>query len=108
RIIFANGSGRRTADVRGWTIPTPGSVGIAHVREQNEETQPAACATHLANFAAMIRHKGNEKTSDIPLPSAAIEMLALEAVSRDLNIAGLMEEFLVAAIKKTSTRSILR
>jgi hypothetical protein len=108
RITSANGSGRHTVDVRGGTIPTPGSVGIAHVREQNEVSQPTACATHLANFAAMIRHKGKEKTTDIPLPSAAIEMLALEAVSRDLNIAGLMGEVLVAAINKDMIREILR
>src|SRR5262249_28267818 len=49
RIIFANGSGRRTADVRGWTIATPGSVGIAYVREQKEVSQPATRATPLAN-----------------------------------------------------------
>jgi hypothetical protein len=108
RIISANGSGRRTADVRGGTIPTPGSVGIAHVREQKEVSQPAARATHLANFAVMMRHKGKEKTTDIPLPSAAIEVLALEAMSRDLNIAGLIGEVLVAAINKDMIQKILR
>jgi hypothetical protein len=105
RIILSNGS-HHTAAARG--IPTPGSVGIAHVREQKEVSQPAACATHLANFAVMMRHKGKEKTTDIPLPSAAIEVLALEAMSRDLNIAGLIGQVLVAAINKDMIQKILR
>jgi hypothetical protein len=35
RIILSNGS-HHTLDVRGRTIPAPGSVGIAHVREQKD------------------------------------------------------------------------
>jgi hypothetical protein len=79
-------------------------LGIAHVREQKEVSQPAARATHLANFAVMMRHKGKEKTTDIPLPSTAIEVLSLEAMSRGLNIAGLIGEVLVAAINKDMIR----
>jgi hypothetical protein len=56
----------------------------------------------------MMRYKDKEKTSDIPVPSAAIEVLALEAMSRDLNIAGLMGEVLVAAINKDMIREIMR
>jgi hypothetical protein len=108
RIISANGSGRHTADVRGGIIPTPCSVGIAHVREQREVSQPAARAAPLANFAIMMRHKGKEKTTDIPLPSPAIEVLALEAMSRDLDIAELVEQILVSAINKDMIHKILR
>ena len=108
RIISANGSGRRTVDVRGGTIPTPGSVGIAYVREQKEVSQPAARATPLANFAIMMRHRGKEQATDIPLSSAAIEVLALEAMLRDLNIAGLIGEVLVEAINKDMIRELLR
>src|SRR5262249_55398898 len=108
RIISANGSGRRTADVRGGTIPTPGSVGIAYVREQKEVSQPAARATPLANFAIMMRHRGKEQATDIPLSSAAIEVWALEALSRNLNTADLMGEFLVEAINKDMIRELLR
>src|SRR5499433_4413606 len=39
RIILSNGS-HHTPDVRG--IPAPCSVGIAHVRDQNEVSQPVA------------------------------------------------------------------
>jgi hypothetical protein len=105
RTILSNGS-HHTADVR--RIPTPGSVGIAHAREQKEVSQPAARATHLANFAVMMRHKGKEKTIDLSLPSPAIEVLAVEAISRDLNIAELIGQVLVAALNKDMIQRILR
>ena len=79
RIISPNGSGRHTADVRGRAIPTPGAVGIAHVREQKEVSQLAARAAPSAKFAITMRHRGKDQTSDIELPSSAIEALALEA-----------------------------
>jgi hypothetical protein len=107
RIISANGSGRHTVDVRGRTIPTPCSIGIAHVREQKEVSQPTARATPMANFAIMMRHRGKERATDIPLSSAAIEALALEAMSRDLDIAGLVGQVLVAAINKDMIQKIL-
>ena len=77
RIILSNGSGRHKAGVRGRTIPARGSVGIAHVREQKEVSQPTARAAPSANFALTMRHNGKEKTTDIPLPSPAIEALAV-------------------------------
>ena len=107
RIILPNGSGRHTADVRGSTIPTPCSVGIAHVREQREVSQPAARAAPSGKFAITVRHRGKERTTDIPLSSAAIETLALEAMSRDLDIAGLIGQVLVAAINKDMIHKIL-
>jgi hypothetical protein len=107
RIVLANGSGHHTPDVNGRTIPTSCSVGIAHVREQ-KVLQPAARAAPLANFAITMRHRGEEKTIDIPLPSPAVEMLALEAMSRDLDIARLIGQVLVAAINKDMVQKILR
>src|SRR6516225_2847942 len=98
RIISPNGSRRHTADVRGGTISIPGSVGIAHVREQKEVSQPEACAAPVAKFAITMRYHGIEQTSDIPLSSAEIGVLALEATSRDLAIAELIGQSLVAAI----------
>jgi len=103
RIILPNGSGRHTAEVRGRTVPAPCAVGIAHVREQKEVSQPAA-----PQFAITMRCQGEEKTIDIPLPSPAIEALALEAMSRDLGIAGLIGQVLVAAINKDMIHEILR
>ena len=108
RIISANGSGRHTADVRGRTIPTPCSVGIAHVREQKDVSQPAAPAAPVAKFAITMRGRRKEQTTDIPFPSAAIEVLALEAMSRDLDIVELIGQVLVAAINKDIIQKILR
>src|SRR5262245_23964070 len=116
-----NGSLRRTnssrhmADARG-RIPAPGSVGIAHTREQKiahtreqkEVSQPAARTAPSAKFGITIRHRGKEQTSDIPLPSPAIEVLAFEATSRDLGIAELIGQVLVAAINKDMIQKILR
>ena len=104
RITLANGS-HHTPDVRGRTIPAPGSVGIAHVREQQEVSQPKAYAAPV--FAIMMRHKGKEKTTDIPLTSPAIETLALEAMSRDLATAELVGQILVSAINKDMVHKIL-
>jgi hypothetical protein len=97
RIIFPNGSGRHTADVR-----------IAHMGEQKEVSQPAARAGPLAKFAITMRHQGKEQTTDIPLPAPALEMLALEAMSRDLDIAGLIGQVLVASVNKDMIQKILR
>src|SRR5215470_3294359 len=83
RITLPNGLGRHMPDIRGRTIPTPCSVGIAHVREQKEVSQPTARAAPSVNFAITMRHRGKEQTSDIELPSLAIEVLALETMLRD-------------------------
>jgi len=101
RIIFPSCSERRTADVR------LGSVGIAHVREQKEVSQPEAYAAPVTKFAITMRHGGKERTIDIPLSSAAIGTLTLEAMSRDLDIAGLIGQVLVAAINKDMIHKIL-
>jgi hypothetical protein len=107
RIILPNGSGRHTADVRGRTTPAPCSAGIAHVREQ-KVSQPAARAAPVAQLVITMRRQGQEKTTDIPLPSPAVEVLALEAMWRDLDIAGLIGQVLVAAINKDMIHKILR
>jgi len=90
RIISPNGSRRHTADVR------PDSVGIAHVREQK-----------LGKLEIVMRCHGIEHTADIPLSSATIEALALEATWRDLAIAELIGQSLVAAIDKDMIHKML-
>ena len=104
---LGNGS-HHTLDVIGRTIPAPCSVGVAHVREQREVSQPAARAGPAGKFAITVRHRGKEQTTDVPLPSPAIEVLALETLLRDLNIAGLIGQILVAAINKDMIHKILR
>jgi len=101
--LRTNGSRHRG----GGAILTPRSVGVAHVREK-EVSQPAARAAPVAQLAITIRSHGKAKTTGIPLPSPAIEVLALEAMSRDLHIARLIEQILVAAINEDMIKKILR
>src|SRR5262249_22378738 len=102
RIILPNGSWRHTADVR------LGSVSIAHVGEQKEVSQPEACGAPVGKFALTMRWHGIEQASDIPLSLAAIGVLALEATSRDLGIAELIGQTVVAAINKDMIHKMLR
>ena len=81
RIISPNGSRRHTADVK---------------------------SRKWGKFAITMRHQGKERTTDIPLSSAAIETLALEAMSRDLAPAKLVGQILVSAINKDMVHKILR
>jgi len=55
-----------------------------------------------------MRHRGKEQASDIPLSSAEIEVLALEATWRDLAIADLMGQILISAINKDMIHEIFR
>jgi hypothetical protein len=105
--LRTNGLGRHLADVRGRTAPTPCSVDIAHA-EQKEISQSAARTAPAAHFAITMRLHGKEKTTHIPLPSPAIELLALEATSRNLDIAALIGQVLIAAINKDMIDNILR
>ena len=77
------------------------------MREQKEVSQPEACAAPVAKFAITMRHRGKEQTSDIPLSSATIEALALEATWRDLAIAELIGQSLAAAIDKDMIHKML-
>ena len=81
RIISPNGSRRHTADVK---------------------------SRKWGKFVITMRHQGKERTTDIPLSSAAIETLALEAMSRDLAPAELVGQILVSAINKDMVHKILR
>jgi hypothetical protein len=110
RKILRHGSARHTLDGTGRSIPTPGAVGIAHVREPKTEEVPqtAVDTAPLAKLAIMMRYRGKEVATDVPLTSHAINALALKAMSRDLGIAELVGQILAAAIKKDMIKEILR
>jgi len=78
------------------------------VGEQKEVSQPEACGAPVAKFSITMRYRGKEQTADIPLSSAEIEGLALEATWRDLTIAELLGQTLVAAINKDMIHKMLR
>jgi hypothetical protein len=77
------------------------------VGEQKKVSQPEACAAPVAKFAITMQRQGKEQTTDIPFPSPALEVLALEAMSRDLDITGLIGQILVATIKKDMIHKIM-
>jgi hypothetical protein len=97
---------RRAGGVR--VSVASGLQSIAHLRQQKEVSHPAARTVPSAKFAITMRQRGKEQTSDIELPSRAIETLALEAMSRDLDIARLIGQILAAAINKNMIQKILR
>ena len=74
--------------------------------EQKEVSQPEACGALVV--AITMRYRGKEQTTDIPLSSATIEVLALEATWRDLAISELIGQSLVAAINKDMIHKMLR
>jgi hypothetical protein len=105
-----NGETPHTLNGNGRSIRTPCSVGIADEREQKTEevSQTTVHTAPLTKFAITMRHRDREVTTDIPLTSRAIEVLALEGVLRDLGIGKLVGQILVAAIKKDILAEILR
>jgi hypothetical protein len=56
----------------------------------------------------MMRYRGKEVATDVPLTSRAIGELGLIATSRDLSIAELVGQALAVAIKKGMIEEILR
>ena len=81
--------------------------GLRTCESRKKYRSPQPAPPPLAKFAIMMKYQGKEQKTDIPLPSAAIEVLALEAMSRDLSIAALIERVLVAVIDKDMIRKIL-
>ena len=59
-------------------------------------------------IAIMMRRRGQEVSTDVPLTSRDIGELALIAMLRDLSIAELVEQALRGALKKNMIENILR
>jgi hypothetical protein len=110
RRTVKNGAARHRVNGNGRSVPTPGSVGLVHERKQNTEevSQTTVDTAPLTKFAVTIRHRDKEVTSDIPITSRAIEVLALEAMLRDLGIGKLVGQVLAGAVKKDMIQEILR
>jgi hypothetical protein len=83
-------------------------LGISlRINSANGSRRHTGQVSPVAKFAVTMRHRGRKQTTDIPLSSAVIELLALEAMSRDLAIAELIGQVLVAAINKDMIHKIL-
>ena len=106
RRILYSGPTPHMRDPKGKTIPSRGAVGVAYVREQKTEEVPQTVVDtgRPAKIAIMMRHRGKEVATDVPLTWRAIGELGLIAMSRDLSIAELVGQVLAAAIKKDMMR----
>jgi hypothetical protein len=96
-------------DPKGKAIPFRGAVGVAYVRGQKTEDVPqtVVATRRPAKIAIMMRHRGNEVATDVPLTPRAIGELGLIAMSRDLSIAELVGQALPVAIRKGMIEEIL-
>ena len=109
RKILHSGRSPHLRDPKGRAIPFQGSVGVAYAREQKTEevSQKVVSLADSAKIAIMMRRRGKEVSTDVPLTSRAIGELALIAILRDLSIAELVGQALVGAIKKDMIQEIL-
>src|SRR5262249_1998506 len=99
-----NGTSTYTASRRGGVPPISGQP------QQNSQSgpveQPEATTPHeervrtdemgLANFAFRMKYKAHERTSELPLTQDMIGQLAFEAQFRNVSIAELVGELLIA------------
>jgi hypothetical protein len=109
RKILHSGPTPHLRDPKGRAIPFRGAVGVAYAREQKTEEVPQKVvgSAGSAKIAIMMRHRGKEVATDVPLTSSAIGELGLIAMSRDLSIAELVGQALAVAIKKDMIKEIL-
>jgi hypothetical protein len=77
-------------------VPAPQQRDVAHMR--NEE----------AKFQLIVKTRGKELATDIPMTPHAVERLVLEAWAQDLSMIELMGRLLMTAIKTDMIQEILR
>jgi hypothetical protein len=97
-------------DPKGRVIPFQGSVGVAYAREQKTEEIPQKVVSTAGSvkIAIMMRRRGKEVSTDVPLTSRDVGEIALIATLRDLSIAELVGQVLAGAIEKNMIENILR
>ena len=110
RRILHSGRSPHLRDPKGRVIPFQGSVGVAYAREQKTEEVPQKVVSTAGSveIAIMMRRRGKEVSTDVPLTSRTIGELALIATLRDLSVAELVGQVLAGAIKKDMIKKILR
>ena len=110
RNILHSGRSPHLRDPKGRAVPFQGAVGVAYDREQKTEevTQKVVSIAGSPKIRIIMRRRGKEVSTDVPLTSRDIGELALIATLRDLSIAELMGQLLRGAIKKDMIKEILR
>jgi hypothetical protein len=63
--------------------------------------------TNTATFTIIARHSGEERRTEVPLTSAMIGRLALEASSRDLSINELARDLVLEVARKQLIQRVL-
>ena len=105
RKILHSGPTPHLRDPKGRVIPAQGSVGVAYEQEQTAaEVLPA----RSAKISIIMRYRGKEVSTDLPLTSHALGELALIAMLRDLSIPELVGQILAGAIENDMIKEILR
>ena len=105
RKILHSGPTPHLRDPKGTVIPAQGSVGVAYEQEQKAaEVLPA----RSAKISIIMRYRGKEVSTDLPLTSHALGELALIAMLRDLSIPELVGQILAGAIKNDMIKEILQ
>jgi hypothetical protein len=105
RKILHSGPTPHLRGPNGRAIPVQGSVGVAYAREQKaEEVLPA----RSAKISIIMRYRGKEVPTDLPLTSHALGELALIAMLRDLSIPELVGQILAGAINKDMIKEVSR
>jgi hypothetical protein len=91
-------------------MPPPSAVVIARAHEQKAEQVPQAAGSpaSLPKFVIMIRYRGKDVATEIPLSLHTISVLALHAMLRDLGITELLAQILAAVISKDLIQEILQ
>ena len=105
RKILHSGPTPHLRDPEGKVIAFQGSVGVAYEQKQKAEEVLPACS---AKISIIMRHRGKEVTTDLPLTSQALGELALIAMLRNSSIPELVGQILAGAIKKDMIKEILR
>jgi hypothetical protein len=63
--------------------------------------------TRTATFTIIVRHKGEERRTEVPLTPAMIGRLALEASSRDLSINELARDLVLDVARNQLIQRVL-
>ena len=111
RKILHSGRSPHLRDPKGRVIPFQGSVGVAYAREQKKRRKSLrrlSAPRGSAKIRIIMRRRGKEVSTDVPLTLRDIGELALIATLRDLSVAELVGQTLAGAIKKDMIKEILR
>ena len=105
RKILHSGPSPHLRDPKGTVISFQESAGVAYERKQKAAEVLPARSTKIS---IIMRYRGKEVPTDLPLTSHALGELALIAMLRDLSIPELVGQILAGAINKDMIKEVSR